>query len=189
MVRRLEVGMKAPALEGMTPRGEKFSLAESRGLPVWLAFYRYAGCPLCNLHLYESSLWLDSMPRSDLKMIAVFESAGEKFEDVGAWDCSVPLTLISDPEKKHYETFGVDARLLAAFTPVVVPRLIRALRQGFRQGPIGGELGQVPGHFLIDETGVIEQAYYGRHIDDHMPWPTIQAFVEKRAGAGARSSG
>lgn len=177
---RLEKGTKAPAFAGMTPQGEKVSLTALEGRPIWLAFYRYAGCPLCNLHLYEASLQLDTMPRTDLAMIAVFESSHEQFGNIPHWVCSVPLTLVSDPKKKLYETFGVDARLSAVFQPTVVSSLFRAFRKGFKQGAITGELGQVPGHFLIDETGTIEQTYYGRHIDDHMPWETIQAFVDKR---------
>jgi thioredoxin-dependent peroxiredoxin len=178
---RLEKGTIAPAFAGMTPQGEKISLTALDGVPIWLAFYRYAGCPLCNLHLYEASLQLDTMPRTDLAMIAVFESSHEKFANVHHWVCSVPLKLVSDPKKKLYETFGVDARLSALLQPTVLTSLFRAFRKGFRQGAIGGDLGQVPGHFLIDEKGRIEHAHYGRHIDDHIPWSTIQGFLSKRA--------
>ena len=179
----LTVGTQAPAFTALRHDGQKVRLAEFEGQAVWLIFYRYAGCPLCNLHLMELSLWLDALNAKDLTILGVFESSPEEFGRVRPMVGPIPFVMLSDPSKKLYAQYGVESRLGAALRPNWIPSWVKALTKGIKQGPLTGEVGQVPGHFLIDEQGVIRRAHYGRHIDDHIDWSEVQSFLAERPGA------
>ena len=40
-------------------------------------------------------------------------------------------------------------------------------------------MGTIPAHFLINEDGVIEGAFYGKTIADPIPWSEVKKFVEQ----------
>jgi peroxiredoxin len=50
---RLDSNTPAPAFTGALIGGGSLSLSDLRGRPVLLKFYRFAECPVCNLHVRE----------------------------------------------------------------------------------------------------------------------------------------
>lgn len=49
----IRAGQMAPTFEATTFRGEPIRFEQFRGEKVWLGFYRWASCPLCNLRVKE----------------------------------------------------------------------------------------------------------------------------------------
>lgn len=50
---RLKVAEQAPKFIGETQKGDSISLGSFQGKNVFLKFFRYASCPMCNLLLQE----------------------------------------------------------------------------------------------------------------------------------------
>ena len=48
---RLTVGQPAPSFIATTWDGRPVSLSDFEGQKLWLAFFRYAACPLCNVRV------------------------------------------------------------------------------------------------------------------------------------------
>jgi len=174
----LRVGQKAPDFLAKTISGDKISLNRFRGNLVWLIFYRYPGCPLCNLHLKAVKRREEHYRSKGLSIVSIFESPVEKFRNLNNppnWVYWVP-----DPNKLLYELYQTDVSLKAVYRPSVALQFLKALANGFLQGSIDGQLGQVPASFLIAEDGIIENIYYGKTIADHIPFSEVDRFIEQR---------
>jgi thioredoxin-dependent peroxiredoxin len=185
--RALVPGKKAPPFEATTFDGVTVSLSQWLGSQVWLIFYRYPNCPLCNLHLKAVSRRYELYEKRGLKIVAVFESSAENFAE--AKFSSFKFPLIADPEKRLYQLYETKVSLAAVVRPSVVGKLFQAIFSGERQGSIDGELGQVPAHFLIAEDGILEYIYYGKTIADHIPWNWVDEFIQERQGMTWQSAG
>lgn len=169
----LSAGFPAPDFLATTFDGKKVRLSDLQGKFVWLIFYRYPGCPLCNLHMSALRKRYESYQKAGLQIVAVFESTADKFDPKAALN----FPMIADPGKELYRLYGAEVRNSAAFQPSVGAKLMKAIFAGHRQGKIEGQIGQIPAHFLIGEGGEIEVAYYGNNIADHLGWPVIEKFI------------
>jgi peroxiredoxin len=140
---------------------------------VHLQFRRYAGCPICNLHLRSIARRHDSIQAAGIHEVAVFHSAAE---DMLPHQGDLPFAVVADPERLLYAEFGVEASHRAlthprAWTtplkPSAYPVVLRGLRNGGSPGPRHGEtvLG-LPADFLIDPTGRVIALRYGQHAND-----------------------
>lgn len=185
----LKIGDRAPSFIAKTYRGEITSLKKFRGKMVWLIFYRYPTCPLCNLHLNALKLRIEKYKADGLEIIAVFETGSEKFEKK-TLSFLDKMTVVTDPMKVLYRLYQTDVKLTSVFRPTVALTFIKAVLSGFPQGTVDGQLGQVPASFLIAENGSIEQMYFGRNIADHIPFSKVEEFIQARSSgiwkAGAR---
>src|SRR5215510_9465080 len=50
---RLTTGSPAPDFAAESIGGRRVSLEQLRGRPLLLKFYRFATCPVCNLHMHQ----------------------------------------------------------------------------------------------------------------------------------------
>ena len=79
-----------------------------------LQFRRYAGCPICNLHLRSFGQRHDELEAAGVREIAVFHSttgAMTPYQD------TLPFVLIADPQRKLYREFGVERSLRSIADP------------------------------------------------------------------------
>ncbi len=176
--KRIKIGMEAPKFVAQTWQGEEISSSQFLGSPLWLIFYRYPGCPLCNLHLNAVKKRCPDLMKRGLKIIAIFESSPDKFKSLKEPFPDFPL--ISEPEKKLYELYETEESLKAVLKPSVVVTFIKAILNGNPQGKIDGKIGQVPAHFLIAEDGIIQYFYYGKSIGDHISFTSVERFLDSR---------
>ena len=137
-----------------------------------LQFRRFAGCPICNLHLRSVARRHDEIVAAGVREIAVFHSpAGELRPYVG----ELPFPVIADPAKALYREFGVESAPRALLDPRAWPAIaggiaadrVRVLRRRQPTPPAaqGGRLG-LPGDFLIGPDGRLLAVKYGVHADD-----------------------
>ena len=173
---KLSPGQIAPQFKAMSYDGKSVSSADYVGKKLWLAFFRYAACPLCNQRIHEIIQRHREFERLGIELIAVFQSPPERIgEYVAKQAPSFPL--IADPDMKLYAEYGVVQRLMGMFYPRVSRVFKRAKRNGFKTGPSDGPVATVPADFLIDPEGLLWSTYYGSAISDHIPFETVQAFA------------
>jgi peroxiredoxin len=134
---------------------------------VHLQFRRYAGCPVCNLHLRSVARRHDDIAAAGIREVAVFHSAAETMLQ---FQGQLPFAVIADPGKELYAEFGVGKMSpMAALKPRSWLVAGRALA---RSDSLRGATGQgeehlgLPADFLIGPDGSILAAKYGRHAGD-----------------------
>ena len=163
---RLTSGTAAPEFTAPSVRGNQVSLDNLRGGAVLLKFYRFAGCPICNLHLRELMLRNDELTSAGLTAIVLYHSPLERIEREQGRE--LPFELVADPGKRIFGAYGVEASLKGMFSAAVARDYVRAMGAGHFSKPLGHE-GGIQGHpadFLIDADGVIRYVHYGANYAD-----------------------
>lgn len=192
---RLAIGTQAPNFSVQALGGKQIDLAALRGRPVLLKFYRFATCPVCNLHMHRFSKEYDKLQALGITAVVLYHSPAERLQTANM-DLP-PFPLVPDPEKRIFKMYGVERGLAGMFSPAVMRDYIRALRAGFPPGMLtsdGGVTGN-PADFLIDRDGRIVYAHYGRHCADSLEasqiaeiYPNILAALTKQNAAEARTA-
>jgi peroxiredoxin len=164
----LTAGLKAPAFAAQTLRGGRLTLDDLRGGPVLLKFYRFATCPVCNLHLRGFIKRHHELARTGLRTVVLFHSPRARLEK--AIETALPFDVIPDPGKEIFRAYGVTGSLRGMFHPRVMADYARALVAGFSAGMLSHD-GGIQGHpadFLIDAGGTVRLAHYGSHYADSL---------------------
>ena len=165
---RLTPGMQAPPFEATAITGATVSLRAFRGRTVLLKFYRFATCPVCNLHLHHFACDYAALEAAGIRAIVFFHSPHAKL--VTTRRDEVPFPLVADPDKRMFRLYGVETGWRGMISPAVMRDYVRALCAGFPSGMFtsdGGMLGN-PADFLIDGDGRVVFARYGRHYADSL---------------------
>jgi peroxiredoxin len=151
---------------------EPISIPDSDRL-VHLQFRRFAGCPVCNLHLQSFRLRHTEIAATGIREIVVFHSAAD---DLRPYTADLPFVVIADPDKRLYREFGVESSLRALFDPRAWPAILRGIMNSAVSivrdeqavpslDPHGGRFG-LPADFLIAPDGRVLARKYGAHADD-----------------------
>ncbi|HSS23930.1 MAG TPA: peroxiredoxin-like family protein [Mycobacterium sp.] len=141
------------------------------GRLVHLQLRRFAGCPICNVHLQSIVRRHDEIANAGIREVVVFHSTDQELRRyVG----ELPFAVVGDPDKALYAEFGVGSSPRAVLDPRAVP-LVSMVRQGHwwnRGGkpvanlhPTGGRLG-LPADFLIGSDGRVLACKRGTHAND-----------------------
>ncbi len=173
----LDIGAPAPDFTAVASDGTTHALSDYRGRRVWLAFYRYASCPLCNLRVRQAATRAPAWQAQGLALLAVFQSPPER---VRAWVGRErpPFPLLCDPEERIYADYEVGASLAGFVSPASLPRFWEATRAGIFPGPMDGTKTRMPADFLIDEAGVVRDVFGAGNIGEHIPFERVDRFLE-----------
>lgn len=133
---------------------------------VHLQFRRFAGCPICHLHLRSIMARHDDIAAAGVTEIVVFHSTTEALR---RYQADIPFAVVADLQRELYAEFGVESTVSA----VAHPRAWLAAARGVAsQGTISGAVGRGEDHFgrpadfLIAPDGRILAHKYGAHADD-----------------------
>lgn len=140
---------------------------------VHLQFRRFAGCPICNMHLHSVVRRHTEIEAAGIREIVVFHSPADELRKHTA---SLPFAVIADPDKRLYAEFGVESAPRALLDPRAWGPTLRALLRftwRFARNrdrapavlPHGGRLG-LPADFLIAPDGRVPASKYGEHAYD-----------------------
>jgi peroxiredoxin len=146
------------------------------GQLVHLQLRRFAGCPICNLHLRCVSARSDEIAKAGIHEVIVFHSSAQ---DLRKHEAQLPFDVIPDPDKKLYREFGAESSLRSVGHPkawfTVAHAFTRSLWATLRRRapmapliPPGGSLG-LPADLLIAPGGRVVAAKYGTHASDQWP--------------------
>jgi hypothetical protein len=170
MTRSLAVAPAPPATQTF-PTRELATLSGRVRIPdpqrlVHLQLRRYAGCPICSLHLRSFARRHAEISEAGVVEVAVFHSSSEELAKVHA---ALPFAVVPDPGRSLYEEFGVGTSKSAMTNPSVWLAAARAIGMGAGThatvGDADGSFG-LPGDFLIEPGGRIIASYRGLHADD-----------------------
>lgn len=157
-----------PPYQFLSVTGEHIPVPDPHGL-VHLQFRRFAGCPICNLHLRSFVARHAEISAAGVREVVFFHSPAAELAEHTS---DLPFATVADPEKEIYRQFGVESGPRALLDPRSWPAIVRGglltMRGRFR-APAGrqanGRLG-LPADFLIAPDGVVVAAKYGAHADD-----------------------
>ena len=179
--RVIEVGQVLAERELVTVSGDHVRTPDPERL-VHLQFRRFAGCPICNLHLRSIVARHDEIVAAGIREVAVFHSSAT---DLVAHNQAVPFAMVADPDKRLYREFGVESSARALLNPGAWLPAIRGVIHKRRPWALdlhGGPLG-LPAEFLIDTDGRVLARKYGVHASDQ--WTVDELLVLAR---GRRAS-
>lgn len=169
---RVGTGAIVPKRELVTLSGDTVSVPDSEQL-VHLQLRRFAGCPICNLHLQAMVQRHDSIVAAGVREVVVFHSSEE---ELSGHQVDLPFAVVADPDRRLYAEFGAESSPRALLNPRAWMSILRALFHSLRailrsQGPApathpqGGRLG-LPADFLIASDGRVVACKYGAHAYD-----------------------
>jgi peroxiredoxin len=80
-----------------------------------------------------------------------------------------PFTLVLDPERKVYRSYGLKRSLLRSWSPRTLWFYLRRRLAGKKSHGIQGDPNQLGGDFIVDKDGIIRLAYRSRDPVDRPP--------------------
>ncbi|MFF4899201.1 peroxiredoxin-like family protein [Streptomyces sp. NPDC001068] len=155
---------------------------------VHLQFRRFAGCPVCNLHLRSVVRRHDEIVAAGVREVVVFHSPADELRPHAA---DLPFAVVADPDKRLYREFGVEQSPRALLTPRVWGPIVRAVVSGAwhvvrgrerlpANRPHGGRLG-LPADFLVAPDGRVLAVKYGEHAYDQWAVDELLALAARQA--------
>ncbi|MGW4641072.1 peroxiredoxin-like family protein [Sphaerisporangium sp. NPDC004334] len=195
--RRVTPGMSITGRRLATVSGGPVAVPEA-GRLTHLQFRRFAGCPVCNLHLRSVVARHDEILAAGIREVVVFHSSAE---DLRPHVADLPFAVVPDLGKRLYAEFGVEAAPRSLLHPRALWAIIRGVLRDL--GPVllrrrpapslvpsGGNLG-LPADLLIDGEGRVLAVKYGDHAYDQWPVDTLLALARAHSAtspSGARQN-
>nr|WP_106434086.1 peroxiredoxin-like family protein [Streptomyces sp. e14] len=187
---RLEPGSTVETRSLTSVLGERVAVPDPERL-VHLQFRRFAGCPVCNLHLRSVVRRHGEIEAAGVREVVVFHSPAE---ELAPHTADLPFAVVADPAKRLYAEFGVERSPRALLSPRVWGPIAWAVLSGAWQvargrerlpsrSPHGGRLG-LPADFLVAPDGRVLAVRYGEHAYDQ--WP-VDELLDLAARSAART--
>lgn len=177
-MQQLKNGDKAPYFSVVDINGEKVEINKDNGKKIFLSFFRYSGCPWCNLAIYRLTEMAPDLEAQGVKVVCFVQSTQENIEKniINRHDVKPPFTIVSDPNKIIYDLYGVEESALKYFTSLrKAPEWIySSFKLNFKQPEVDGSVTLVPAQFLIDSDETIIKVHYGTDYADDMTYSEIQ---------------
>lgn len=186
--------LRPRVLQDVSGRSVAIPQAAGPGKPalVHLQFRRFAGCPVCNLHLRSFARRHRELEMAGVREVVLFHSPADELQPHTA---DLPFAVVADPDRRLYAEFGVASSPRALLDPRAWLPILRAI--GFAlagvvagtvrppaANPHGGRLG-LPADFLIAPDGRVVACKYGAHVDDH--WSLDDVLAQAAAWRESRS--
>ncbi|MFE2241675.1 peroxiredoxin-like family protein [Streptomyces virginiae] len=159
---------------------------------VHLQFRRFAGCPVCHLHLRSVVRRHAEIEAVGIREVVVFHSGADELREHVA---DLPFAVVADPAKRLYAEFGVESSPRSLLDPRAWWPVLRAVAvgtaemlRGRQKAPArtqdNGRLG-LPADFLLAPDGTVLARSYGRHVDDQ--WPVDKLLTLARRARTVRA--
>ncbi len=182
-IQRLKTSIQAPVFVLKDIYGRMIDLAAYQDKKVFIGFFRHAGCPFCNIRVHKLLKVNEELNSKGLQMIFFFESS-EKVLLKSIFHQEVsPIPLISDPEKKWYDAYGLEKSTYKS----TMSHISSFVQTAFQARSIGVPLhamaekesfSTMPAEFLIDKGLIIKEVYYSDRLNDRLDVRKIRDFAE-----------
>jgi peroxiredoxin len=183
--RPISVGDTVPSRTLTSIQGSPVPVPDPDQL-VHLQLRRFAGCPICNLHLRQVAQRHDDIRAAGIREVVVFHSSAQAMLP---YQAELPFDAVADPDKLLYAEFGVRESIRALGSLRAAGASVRGLRRAVRAGGIRGatgvgerHLGQ-PAEFLIEPDGRVRDRKYGVHAYDQ--W-SVDELLQRARSSTAR---
>ena len=164
----------------------RIALVDIKGQPVQigggrrllLSLFREANCPFCNFRVYDLTNNYPNLAHLGLDIVAVFKSDVADINKFIAQRAR-PFRIVADPQGNAHEAFTVNTSRWGKIKAMMLrmPALVSGMGRVGLRGMATGNL--MPADFLIDENGIVVEAYYGRDAGDHIPMERIELFAAR----------
>lgn len=165
--------------------GNPFTLEQLKGKRFMLSFLRFASCPFCNLRVHELTRRFSEFG-GNFTIVAVFDSPLDNLQR-HAVRHQPPFPILADGNQTYYREYGIERSVLGVLKGMItrMPSLLYAMFvKGYLPLRIQGNMTTLPADFLVDESGIIQVAHYGRDEGDHLSFDQVKAFSLKENKAG-----
>lgn len=178
---RLTAGDPAPDFAVTDITGKSIKLKDYEHKKLLLCFYRYAGCPFCNVLLHQLIERHSQLHYRGLEIVAFIQSPKESIISytIKSNDPAPPFPIVADPRRTVYSTYGVHESLAGMAKGVVTaPSMLASImKHQYPQGKVDGRFLLMPAFFLINTNQQIHKAYYGSDFRDSIPESDIMNFL------------
>jgi len=156
--------------------GSIFNLDTINGKPYLLSFFRFASCPFCNLRVNQLVNRFEEFGK-DFIIIAVFDSPLDNLTKHAKGHKS-PFPILADKENIYYKQYGIEKSFIGMLKGMFFrfPTLMKGMLKGYVPLQFKGSLITMPADFLVDQNGIIQNAYYGKDEGDHLAFEKIKEF-------------
>ena len=168
---KLEKNQTAPEFTVRDVMGNTVSLKNFHGKKVYLVFMRFAGCPVCNLHVHSLLKQAENFKNKNISVVLVYESSPEIMREYLEGE-NYPFTFIADPQDQLYNLYSVESSMLK-----IMAGMFHGLMKKFFAGNklfkkkivMDGKQNRLPAEFLIDEQGRLSMVHYSNFLGDNLP--------------------
>jgi peroxiredoxin len=158
---RLKPGQQAPHVRATSISGQEVRVPDSKTEFTHIQFERFAGCPVCNLHLHDFIERNAELRAAGIREVVFFHSKSKFLNDQRQF----PFDVLADAERVFYKQYRAESSPLAILSPKAWPDLVRGYRFKFSGIPDSSPFGQ-PADFLIGRDGKIIDCHYGTYASD-----------------------
>jgi peroxiredoxin len=161
---QLHAGDSFPETHLKNIHGAEVDIPDAKTRFVHLQLRRFAGCPICNLHLQSFVLRHKELEAAGIHEVVVFHSPDSSLLP---FQGHFPFDVIGDPQKKLYTEFGVQSSIYSILNPGAWSAMFKGhgVKDKPTGDPEGGPLG-LPADFLVAPDGKVIASHYGRHAYD-----------------------
>jgi thioredoxin-dependent peroxiredoxin len=179
---KINVNQPAPAFQVSDVFGESIDLQKLKGRMIYMAFQRNVGCPVCNLRVHEllkNALRLNE----NAAVILIYESTREKMLEYLDHQ-EYPFHFVSDPHNRLFELYSIErswSKLVASLFNGIASRAMTGKKLFNKPIAQDGNTNTIPAEFVINESGKVTVAHYGKFVGDHLPLNELmEALVASR---------
>lgn len=183
---KLDINSTAPYFNQKDVFGRIIDLNNYRDKKILIAFFRHAGCPFCNLRVHALTKVHEELKAQGMEMIFFFESK-EKIILRSTFHQEIsPIPLISDPEKKWYNAYGLEESAMKSGISHVtsfIPTVIKAKAAGVPVHMMadGESINTMPAEFLVDKDLRIRKVLYAKSLNERLNLEEIKAFALQKS--------
>lgn len=177
-MKKIQVGEVVGTRELETIQSHRVQIPDPEHL-VHLQFRRFAGCPVCNLHLRSIASRHDELLAAGIMEVAVFHSSAKAMKP---FQGELPFAVVADPTRQLYAEFGVEAKVRSLLDPRAWGAGVRGVFHklpslpGARETPFG-----LPADFLVASDGRVVASKYGAHADDQWSVDELLSLAREHA--------
>ncbi len=181
---QLQTGKPAPSVETRDVFDQTITIGGTSQHWTLISFLRNGACAMCNLRIHMMIAQYPALKNLGLEMIAIFESPVSSIR-ANVTKQNVPFALLSDPEAKLYELYGVETSQEKVALTMQMPETQVAIQQAANLGYAlipeeGSNFYRIPADFLIDPNGNLRIAHYANHLTDHLSFEQIRQTILER---------
>ncbi len=180
---KVENNQKAPVFTINDVYGNSISLEQFKGKKIHLIFYRFAGCPFCNLRFHQINQMAELYKNNNTILISVYESSAENIKAFLA-DEKFYSIIIPNPDSSLYKKYELERSKWGLFKFLLFGGGLAKAKEGMKlyknKVAMDGHTDRLEAEFLIDETGKVINAHYNKVQGDSLPLDTIKAFLQNK---------
>ena len=169
-----------PDFEVNDINGNLISLKKFIGKKIHLVFYRFSGCPFCNLRFHEIDKLAELYQKNNVILISVYESSAKNMLDMMA-DHSFYSIMIPNQDSSLYSLYDLGRSKIGLLRFLLfkggILKALKGMKLFKKKVAQDGHTDRLEAEFLLSKEGNIVNAHYARIPGDYLPLGTIRTFV------------